>query len=76
MEQGALWEGAGKTVLADKQIAIIDTKATGPETVLVSRKACQLINEGCGFEEIVRRFGDIKTYVPSPMMKMHEHRHE
>jgi len=34
------------------------------------------IPRGSVFEEIVRRFGDIKRYVPSPMMKMHEHRHE
>ncbi len=42
----------------DKQIAIIDTKATGPETVLLIRKACQLIRQGCGLEEIVRQVNE------------------
>ncbi|MBR1583919.1 MAG: DegV family EDD domain-containing protein [Clostridia bacterium] len=36
----------------DKPIAIIDTKATGPETVLLIRKACALIAEGKAIEEI------------------------
>jgi len=30
----------------DKEIAIIDTHATGPETVLIIRRACRLIQEG------------------------------
>ena len=36
-----------------KKIAVIDTKATGPETVLIIRKACELIKSGAAFEEIV-----------------------
>lgn len=36
----------------DKQIAIIDTKATGPETVLLVRKACELIRQGTAFEQL------------------------
>lgn len=57
----------------DKQIAIIDTKATGPETVLVIRKACQLINEGCGFEEIVRRLQEEaeKTHIAFALSSYH-----
>ena len=38
-----------------KQIAVIDSKATGPETVLIIKKACELINQGLSFEEIVPR---------------------
>ncbi len=37
----------------EKQIAVIDTKATGPETVLIIRKACELIRQGCAFDRIV-----------------------
>lgn len=38
----------------DKQIAVIDTKATGPETVLIIRRACQLIRQGLAVAEIER----------------------
>lgn len=38
----------------DKQIAVIDTKSTGPETVLLIRAACQLIRQGKALEEIAR----------------------
>ena len=36
-----------------RQIAVIDSKATGPETVLIIRKACQLIGQGLPFDDIV-----------------------
>ena len=36
----------------EKQIAVIDTKATGPETVLLIRAACELISQGKEFGEI------------------------
>jgi len=36
----------------DKQIAIIDTKATGPETVMLVRRACELIRKGVAFEKM------------------------
>ncbi|MBO7386090.1 MAG: DegV family protein [Clostridia bacterium] len=42
----------------DKQIAVIDTKATGPETVLLIRAACELISQGMDIhviEEELRR---------------------
>lgn len=35
-----------------KQIAVIDSKATGPETVLIIRRACALIRKGLSFSEI------------------------
>lgn len=35
-----------------KRIAVIDTKATGPETVLIIRKACELIRQGLSIDEI------------------------
>ena len=38
----------------DKQIAIIDTRATGAESVIIIRKACEMINEGKSFGDIVR----------------------
>ena len=37
----------------DKQIAVIDTKATGAESVIIIRKACELIAEGKSFPEVV-----------------------
>ena len=37
----------------DKQIAVIDTKATGAESVIIIRKACELIRQGKAFDEIV-----------------------
>ncbi len=36
----------------EKRIAVIDTKATGPETVLIIRKACELIQRGLSIDEI------------------------
>lgn len=40
--------------MPDKEIAVIDTRATGPETVLIIRKACRLIQEGLPFKVIER----------------------
>ncbi len=37
----------------EKRIAVIDTKATGAESVIIIRKACELIREGRSFDEIV-----------------------
>ena len=36
----------------DKKIAIVDTRATGPETVLLVRKATELIHQGKALEQI------------------------
>lgn len=36
----------------DKQIAVVDTKATGPETVLLVEEACRLIRQGAAFEKM------------------------
>ena len=36
----------------EKQIAIIDARATGPETVLLIRRACELIHQSFGIAEI------------------------
>ncbi|MBR4538193.1 MAG: DegV family protein [Clostridia bacterium] len=47
---------ARKMLLEDepeKKIAVIDTKATGPETVLIIRKACEMIKSGAAFDQIV-----------------------
>lgn len=38
----------------EKKIAVIDTKATGPETVLIIRKACEMIKAGAAFDRIVQ----------------------
>ncbi len=38
----------------EKKIAVIDTKATGPETVLIIRKACEMIKNGVAFDRIVQ----------------------
>jgi EDD domain protein, DegV family len=35
-----------------RQISVIDTRSTGPETVLLIRKACRLIREGRSLREI------------------------
>ena len=42
----------------DKKIAVIDTKATGPETVLIIRKACELIKSGAAFDQIVKKLNE------------------
>ena len=36
-----------------KEIAVIDTKATGAESVIIIRKACELIRSGLTFDRIV-----------------------
>ena len=38
----------------DKQITVVDSKGTGPKLVLLIRKACELIGQGLGFEEVSR----------------------
>ena len=42
----------GRKEEPEKQIAILDTRATGPETVLLIRRACELIHQGYGIAEI------------------------
>ena len=42
----------------DKEIAVIDTKATGPETVLIIRRACQLIREGKDLAQIKQELAE------------------
>ncbi len=36
----------------ERKITVIDSKATGPETVLIIRKACEMIREGKPFENM------------------------
>ncbi len=49
----------------ERKIAVIDSKATGPETVLIIRKACALIREGKPFEEIEKALAETaeKTHI-------------
>jgi DegV family protein with EDD domain len=42
----------------EKKIAVIDSKATGPETVLIIRKACELIKSGAAFDQIVKKLNE------------------
>lgn len=49
----------------EKQIAIIDTKATGPETVLLMRKVCSFIREGLSVKSIEKKLVEAaeKTHI-------------
>ena len=38
--------------MPEKPVAVIDTRATGPETILIIRKACRLIQQGLPFKSI------------------------
>ena len=42
----------------EKEIIVIDSKATGPETVLIIRKACELIHAGKNTAEIERELNE------------------
>ncbi len=57
----------------DRQIAVIDTKATGPETVLIIRRACQLIREGLAFDRVVSDLNDCaaKTHIIFALSSYH-----
>ena len=57
----------------DKQIAVIDTKATGPETVLIIRRACELIRQGAAFEQIVQALNETaeKTHIIFSLSSYH-----
>ena len=57
----------------DKKIAVIDTKATGPETVLIIRKACELIKSGTSFEQIVEKLNETaeKTHIIFALSSYH-----
>ena len=37
----------------EKEIAVIDTRATGAETVILIRRACEMIEAGMSFQEVV-----------------------
>ncbi len=57
----------------DKKIAVIDTKATGPETVLIIRKACELIRQGLSIDEIEKALIDTaaKTHIIFSLSSYH-----
>ena len=57
----------------DKKIAVIDTKATGPETVLIIRRACELIKSGTAFDQIVRKLDETaeKTHIIFALSSYH-----
>ncbi len=57
----------------DKKIAVIDSKATGPETVLIIRKACELIKSGAAFEQIERNLNETaeKTHIIFALASYH-----
>ncbi len=57
----------------DKKIAVIDTKATGPETVLIIRKACELIKSGAAFDQIVKKLNETaeKTHIIFALASYH-----
>ena len=56
-----------------KRIAVIDTKATGPETVLIIRKACELIKQGFSIDEIEKALIDTaaKTHIIFALSSYH-----
>ena len=57
----------------EKQIAVIDTKATGPETVLIIKKACELIKAGVRFDQIVQTLHETaeKTHIIFALSSYH-----
>ncbi|MBR5948062.1 MAG: DegV family protein [Clostridia bacterium] len=57
----------------DKQIAIIDTRATGPETVLLIRKVCGLIREGLSVKSIEKKLFEAaeKTHILFALASYH-----
>ncbi|MBR0227174.1 MAG: DegV family protein [Clostridia bacterium] len=57
----------------DKKIAVIDTRATGPETVLIIRKACELIKSGAAFDQIVKKLNETaeKTHIIFALASYH-----
>ena len=67
---------AQKMILEDepeKKIAVIDTKATGPETVLIIRKACEMIKNGAAFDQIVQALHETaeKTHIIFALSSYH-----
>ena len=67
---------AQKMLLEDepeKKIAVIDTKATGPETVLIIRKACEMIKSGAAFDQIVAALNETaeKTHIIFALSSYH-----
>ena len=57
----------------DKRIAVIDTKATGPETVLIIRRACELIRQGLSIDEIEKALYETaaKTHIIFSLSSYH-----
>jgi DegV family protein with EDD domain len=57
----------------EKKIAVIDTKATGPETVLIIRKACEMIKSGAAFDQIVAALNETaeKTHIIFALSSYH-----
>ncbi|MBR5111368.1 MAG: DegV family protein [Clostridia bacterium] len=57
----------------DKRIAVIDTKATGPETVLIIRKACELIRQGLAIDAIEKALNEAaaKTHIIFALSSYH-----
>ena len=56
-----------------KRIAVIDTKATGPETVLIIRRACELIKQGLSIDEIKKALYETaaKTHIIFSLSSYH-----
>ena len=57
----------------EKRIAVIDSKATGPETVLIIRKACELIKRGLSIDEIEKALNETaaKTHIIFALSSYH-----
>ena len=57
----------------EKQIAVIDTLATGPETVLIIRRACEMIKSGEAFDRIVQALNETaeKTHIIFALSSYH-----
>lgn len=47
----------------DRKIAIIDSRSTGPEMILIIRKLCSLIRKGHDFETVIREIENYRDHV-------------
>ena len=57
----------------DCRIEVIDTLATGPETVMIIRRAIELIGKGTGFDDIVKDLNETarKTHIIFALASYH-----
>lgn len=57
----------------ERKIEVIDTRATGPETVMIIRRAVELIGNGAGFGDIVKELNDtaMKTHIIFALASYH-----